>query len=374
MPNIFEIQADTFWRFGRKKIYNKSTHRLSVHVSQIQCDLKDVAYWIKKKQGFPTITDQGVMDIFMGGHGLSFDMKLVTADSKDRNRFFKVENVNVKVQNLNVVLKKSNHKALFTFFKPLLMGVVKPAVAKATEIQIRRSFDQLDEQLWLVQKEYNKAKEAAKNQPPEETANMLSMYVQVIEKRITEIKEGAQKQAGVTKVIRLSNPPVNLYQVNVPNTKETSMFPNVHLESGISTKATKYRQMAREGEEWRCPIFDIGSANASTKISEPKKIARKSPHQHSRATINEGPTRKGPGGINDPVEYMSLNSGGVDGAQKTSAIGAGGNGYQGRMSTAADSVQTAVDQDDFEGTHVGKYNVTGSTLPQDPITVMGAVQ
>lgn len=373
MPNIFEIQADTFWRFGRKKIYNKSTHRLSVHVSQIQCDLKDVAYWIKKKQGFPSITDQGVMDIFMGGHGLSFDMKLVTADSKDRNRFFKVENVNVKVQNLNVVLKKSNHKTLFNFFKPLLMGVVKPAVAKAAEIQIRRSFDQLDEQLWLVQQEYNKAKEAAKNQPPEETANMLSMYVQAIEKRITEIKEGAQKRASVTKVNCPSHPRANIYQVNVANTKETSMFPNVHLESGISTKATKYRQMAREGEEWRSPIFDMGSADASTKISEPKKITRKSPHQHSRATINEGPTRKG--GINDPeVAYMSLHSGGADGAQKSSAIGAGGNGYQARMSTAADSMRTAVDQDDFEGTHVGKYNVTGSVLPQEPITVPRAAQ
>ena len=60
------------------------------------------------------------------------------------------------------------------------MGVVKPAIAKAAEIQIRRSFDQLDEQLWLVQNEYNKAKEAAKDQPPEETPSMLSMYVQAI--------------------------------------------------------------------------------------------------------------------------------------------------------------------------------------------------
>jgi len=133
--------------------------------------------------------------------------------------------------------------------------------------------------------------------------------------------------------------------------------------------------MAREGEEWRCPIFDIGSAAASTNISEPKKIIRKSPHQQSRATINEGPATEGRGGINDPAAaYMSLNSGGFDGAQKISATGAGGNGYQARMSTAADSMRTAVDQDDFEGTHIGKYNVTGSILPQDPITVPRAVQ
>ena len=80
MPNILEIHADSFFRFGRKKIHNRKFYRFSVHVSQIQCDLKDVAYYIKKKQGFPSITDTGVMDLFLGGHGLSFDMKLATAD------------------------------------------------------------------------------------------------------------------------------------------------------------------------------------------------------------------------------------------------------------------------------------------------------
>jgi hypothetical protein len=201
MPNILEIQADTFWRFGRKRIHNRNQHRFSVHASQIQCDLKDVAYYIKKKQGFPSIKDTGVMDVFLGGEGLSFDMKLATALPKDRNRIFLVENVNVKVRNLNIVLKKSNHKTLFNFFKPLLMGVMKPAIAKAAEIQIRKSFDQLDEQMWLVQKEYNKAKEAAKDQPPEETANMVKMYINAIEKRITDLKEKAEKKTSNTKVL-----------------------------------------------------------------------------------------------------------------------------------------------------------------------------
>src|SRR5271170_5956835 len=173
MANILEIQADTFWRFGRKRIHNRNQHRFSVHASQIQCDLKDVAYYIKKKGGFPSLKDTGVMDIFLGGQGLSFDMKLATAAPKDRNRIFKVENVTVKIQNLNIVLKKSNHKLLFSIFRPLLMAVVKPAVAKAAEVQIRRTFDKLDEQMWLVQNEYNKAKEAAKDQSPEESSNMI---------------------------------------------------------------------------------------------------------------------------------------------------------------------------------------------------------
>ena len=39
------------------------------------------------------------------------------------------------------------------------------------------------------------------------------------------------------------------------------------------------------------------------------------------------------------------------------------------MSSATDSLRTAVDQEDFEGTHVGKYNVTGSQFPQDPMSM-----
>src|SRR5271170_2027601 len=231
MPNILEIQADTFWRFGRKRIHNRNQHRFSVHASQIQCDLKDVAYYIKKKQGFPSLKDTGVMDVFLGGEGLSFDMKLATATAKDRNRIFTVQNVNVKVKNLNIVLKKSNHKTLFNFFKPLLMGVMKPAISKAAETQIRKSFDQLDEQMWLVQKEYNKAKEAAKDQPPEGTANMVKMYINAIEKRITDLKEKSEKKTSNTKVIpfvcimltlRLTSP-----ILEKPHSSRTSNFPAV---------------------------------------------------------------------------------------------------------------------------------------------------
>jgi Family of unknown function (DUF5923)/Protein of unknown function (DUF4449) len=194
MPNLLEVQADTFWRLGRKSIHNRSKHRFFVHASQIQCDLKDVAYWINKKQGFPSITDTGVMDVLLGGEGLSFDMRLVNADKHDSNRIFKVENLTVRLKNLNISLKRSNHKTLFSIFKPLLMGVIKPAIVKAAEAQIRNSFDKLDEQLWLIQNEYNKAKEAAKDQPPQETENMVNMYIHAIQRRFTEAKAQTKKK------------------------------------------------------------------------------------------------------------------------------------------------------------------------------------
>ena len=203
LPNILEIQADNFFRWGRQKLSSQNIHRFSVHVSQIQCDLKDVAYYIKKKQGFPSIKDTGVMDILLGGQGLSFTMKLGTALPKDRNRIFKVESVNVKIKNLKIVLKKSNHKTLFNLFRPLLMSVAKPAIAKAAEVQIRRTFDKIDEQMWLVQKEYKKAKEQAQDQPPEETQNMMQMYVNAIQKRFSELRKKADEKKPDAKVSQI---------------------------------------------------------------------------------------------------------------------------------------------------------------------------
>jgi hypothetical protein len=169
--------------------------------------------------------------------------------------------------------------------------------------------------------------------------------------------------------------------------------------------------MAREGNEWRSPVFDIGTAKASSNIPVPKKITRRSPHQNTRATINDRPgtATHGPGGesvgpsssssgqqigsgtsgmrgqqdsglssgYHPSAGYTSLNSGGFDGSARsndgyipsTGGLSSGSNGYQPRMSTATDSMSTAVEHDnDFEGAHVGKYNVTGSQLAQDPIT------
>jgi hypothetical protein len=385
MPNILEIQAYTFFRFGRKKIHNRGTQRFTVHVSQIQCDLKDIAYYIKKKQGFPRITDIGVMDIFLGGQGLSFDMKVATADEKDRNRIFRVENVKVKIKNLNIVLKESNHKTLFNFFKPLLLSAVKPAISKAAEVQIRRSFDQLDEQMWLVQKEYNKAKEAAKDQPPEETENTINMYIHAIEKRITQRNEDAKKRSADVKVCSLPHMPTNV-EVNVTYTKETSMFPNIRFPGGISTKAEKYREIALEGDEWQSPIFDLGTAKA-TPIPEPKKITRKSPHQCSRSTISErandatfshsgepqASCRRfsdsahslqdtGLGSVAGPAGatagYISLNSGGYDNTSQSTG-NSGGYNLGGGLTTPGSHLQQdpmLMPHTDAKDTHVASQN------------------
>nr|POE76723.1 uncharacterized protein c32a11.02c [Quercus suber] len=129
-PNVAEFGSDNYWRWGRKGNASKNKNKVMLAVSGIQMDLRDVSYYIKKKEGFPGITDKGVMDIFLGGTGLSFKVAMETADKTDRHHFFKINTVSVDIKNMSIKMKQSNHKLLFNLFKPLLMRVMKPVSSR----------------------------------------------------------------------------------------------------------------------------------------------------------------------------------------------------------------------------------------------------
>lgn len=122
-------------------------------------DLKDVAYYVKKKQGFPGLTDTGVADIYLGGNGFSFKIKLSTADKTDRQNFFKVDKVDVDVKNFNIKLQKSNHKLLFGLAKPLMLKVLRPALQKVLEKVIKDKVHELDTLCYKVKQEVDRAEQ-----------------------------------------------------------------------------------------------------------------------------------------------------------------------------------------------------------------------
>ena len=149
-----------------------------------------MSYYVKRKQGFPSITDKGVCDVFMGGNGLSFKVEMETADPSDRIHFFKVNKVNVEIKNLSIKLKKSNHKLLFSLFKPLLLKVMRPALQKILERQIRDNANQFDSLLYQVKLEADRAAEDAKRNPdPENIQNIYQCYLTAINKQITQGKQ-----------------------------------------------------------------------------------------------------------------------------------------------------------------------------------------
>ncbi|KAG0129171.1 hypothetical protein HOY82DRAFT_611140 [Tuber indicum] len=281
MPNVLEIGNDNYFRFGRKTVSSKHSHAAMVSASQIQCDIRDVSYYIRKKQGFPSITDTGVADIFLGGDGFNFRLQLATPSKLDRARFFKVERVDVNINTLKIKLKKSNHKIFFALFKPVLMGIVKPAITKILEKQIRDSFGRLDQLAYAIYQEEQKIeRDIKKNPDPAHVQNIYSRYYQAARRELANRKQKAEAKVAEK-------------HANVAVTQDDSMFKNISLPGGISTKATEYRDLSKRGDRWCSEVFTIGSASPTPNLPEPQQITRKSPHAHRRATRGRETTSDG---------------------------------------------------------------------------------
>jgi hypothetical protein len=73
-------------------------------------------------------------------------------------------------------------------------------------------------------------------------------------------------------------------KVNIAMTQHDSIFPNIKLPGGISSKATEYKELAAKGERWESPIFSIGSASRTTDIPSAGQITRKD-HQVTEGGI-----------------------------------------------------------------------------------------
>ena len=221
---------------------------------------------MRKKQGFPSVTDTGVADFYLGGSGLSFKIEMENADKSDGTHFFKVNNVSIDIQNVNIKLKQSKHKLLFGLFKPLLLKVLRPVLQKVLEKQIKNNIHQLDALLYDVHQEAKRAEAEAKRNPdPQNVQNIYSRYASAAQKKVMQGKKKKDEVAADKKV-------------NMAVTQNDSIFPNIKLPGGISTKATEYKELARKGEKWESPIFTIGSAKETTTLPRIPPVTRK-PHR-----------------------------------------------------------------------------------------------
>lgn len=276
MPNLLEINSENHMRWGRKKVTSKHQHAFEIKVSGVQMDLRDVSFYVKKKQGFPSITDQGVMDIALAGEGFGFTLKMSSADKKDSQNFFKVDKVDVNINNMKLKVKKSKHKLLFAIAKPIALKAMRPAIQKAAEKAIKDNFNQADAFLKQVQVEADRALDEAR-EDPQNAPNIYKRYVDAFQKQLLQGKKKAVEAVADKKV-------------NYAITQEDSMFKDIKLPGGISSKATEYKDLARKGEKWESPVFSIGSAKTSTDIPAAPKVTRK-PHTTGAAT--NGPNTNG---------------------------------------------------------------------------------
>ncbi|KAJ8100768.1 hypothetical protein POJ06DRAFT_111354 [Lipomyces tetrasporus] len=269
-PNLIDIQNHSFMRWGRKAFSKGGHASFVVKVSGIQCNLNDVSYYVHKKKGFPSIRDTGIADFLLGYEGLSFRMKLSTPASKERNAFFNVDDVKVKIKRLDVKLKKSNHKLLFSIFRPLLIAVAKPALKVVLQKQIREAFDQLDETSYKIHQDKKRiAADISNNPDVEKKPSSIEMYLHATRSELLRQKEKKVREKEI-KGTKAEG------KFNVAMTQDDTILKDIVLPSGFtSTKATMYKKMAAEGDRWMSEVFNIGTAAPSKNISAPPDISRR---------------------------------------------------------------------------------------------------
>jgi hypothetical protein len=167
-----------------------------------------------------------------------------------------------------------------------------------------------------VKQEADRVNDEAKSDP----ANAPSIYQRYVQAWQNRMLQGKQKAQGA----------VQDKKVNVAMVKEDSIFPNISLPGGISSKASEYKELARKGEKWESPVFSIGSAHKSNDIPSAPKIEKKphnvtDPHAPGTNGATNGHTNGHTNGASNGQTYVTGNSMLPSGG--TGLTGTGGDNY-----------------------------------------------
>lgn len=204
----------------------------------------------------------------MGDEGFSFKIMGSTVQKGDKEHFIKPEKVSVSIKNLKIKVRQSKHKMLFGFFKPLIFSVVQPALEKVLEEQIKNSFMKVDAFAYDVHTEATRTRDMARNEASDKRS-FYEHYLSAVRTKITEKKQEAEVKAQET--------PKRDTKVNVAVTQYDSLFKDIKLPGGISTKATEFKNLASRGERWESPVFTFENASETTDLPSAAPISRK-PH------------------------------------------------------------------------------------------------
>jgi hypothetical protein len=125
-----------------------------IHGSGVQLELREVSFYYHDKTatvGPSEVT--GIMELTIPPEGIEFDMKVRLLPNTEKGLaererikgFHKIENVDVKISdNVNLVIKESNHSILMTVFKPAMLAGFRRVLAQTLTEQLRAALEFTD--------------------------------------------------------------------------------------------------------------------------------------------------------------------------------------------------------------------------------------
>jgi len=244
LPNVIEMSARNYFKFSPYNIIDDhAEHEFDLTFSQIQADIRDVAFYFRKKTGLPKIRDSGLADFILGGEGVSVNVRLV-ASSKDHTSVFKVKSVHAKVASLKFSIRDSKHDLLYKTIKPLATGLVKKQIQKAIEDGVRTGLEYVDGQLVGVRDRMAEAK--SEEGKDGETKTKMQVLQEIFQKK----KEEASSTSS-------TGPRESHFRV--VSKRDSILLPETGHPSGWVNRAAEREELAHQGNNWKSEAFTIVS-------------------------------------------------------------------------------------------------------------------
>ncbi|KZP14441.1 hypothetical protein FIBSPDRAFT_912787 [Athelia psychrophila] len=249
-PNVVSLEAHNFVKFSPyATIPDEGHHEFTFTFAQMQADMRDVAFYFRKKTGIPKLSDSGLADVVLGGEGLTATVHLV-ASTKDKSSVFKVKNVVVKVDTLKFSIRDSKHDFLYKTLKPLATGLVKKQIQKAIKDAITTGMEYVDGQLVGVRDRYDAAK-----------ATEGASRAQVLHDTFAQKKEEASATA--------STASAKNSHFKVVHNKRNSILSDSGHPAGWVNRTTEREESAVKGADWRSEAFSIVNPTSPSSPTSP---------------------------------------------------------------------------------------------------------
>lgn len=129
----------------------------------LQVQIRDVKYYLKKREGKLPITDTGSADLMVGGGGLEFEIKLSTAKKTSKGSLFTVDKVNVAFDTLKVKIRSDKHGILAKLLSFVASKAMKSALQKAVEKAVKDNLQQFDGLAYQIKQEADRAKQEVRS-------------------------------------------------------------------------------------------------------------------------------------------------------------------------------------------------------------------
>lgn len=241
IPNLIEIENRNYFKLSPyDNMGDFQQHGFTIGFSQIQADIRDVAFYFKKKSGFPRLSDSGLADVLISGKGISGKIHLET--TPDKHSIFRVAECHVDIDDLKFKIRDSKHNFLYNALRHTATGIIKKAVAKAMQAAIRQALVQLDSQLTDIRDASDEGKRR------DDTTRSQAIKDRMAEKKQ---KSQANKEKAQEKADQRNS------QFKIVTSREDEVV-SWESKNSYVAKQGELKQHAQKGDAgWKSPVFDI---------------------------------------------------------------------------------------------------------------------